>query len=54
MDVAFLIMLKLEFLCFNIRIQNLNWLKVVNKLNLLVKYNLVRIVATEKLEFCKK
>ena len=50
-NVAFLIVLKLEFLGFNIR--DLNWFKVVNKLNLLVKYLLVRIVATEKFRFCK-
>jgi len=43
--------LKLEYLCFNI--QNLNWLKVVNKLDFLVIYILVRVVAMEKFEFCK-
>ena len=43
--------LKLEYLCFNI--QNLNWLKVMNKLDFLVTYILVRVVATEKFEFCK-
>jgi len=43
--------LKLEYLCFNI--QNLNWLKVVNKLDFLVTYILVRVIATEKFEFCK-